>query len=450
MHNNEFDKLLKEKLSNVVVKPSEHLWSRIVTGIPRYSPWGQIFTPFVKIFLGSLVFVGAVVITTVSVLDNQKSSNAIMPAYESTLRGNQITHGQSFNIDIFELMPVINQSTIIEKTETTQLSPIDPEMLSFAIVREDNLIVDKKANNAVLAHKTSSVVELDFSQNLDEFPVKIKSIVGASLPVSEMRLNKNPISYSSALSAAIPHEYINTSELALNISYQPELYFFDSMIFEHSYALDHSLNLSIQYFTRDFFIEMGVSGTYVSHANTYQNTVEVRELVDSYEQVDSVHFVDVWDPITSEFITQPVFYTSVVNVYDENTVTDVVSKNDSYLYVQIPVFMGLRKDIRRFSIEAKTGFIFSSLLFTSEQNNIYSNEGTNILHAEQSIISLKRNRQYWSFLFGIGASYKLTSSAEMFVTPTYRYLLSPLYPGNNPSRKTPYAFGVQTGIRFIF
>jgi hypothetical protein len=451
MQNNEFDQLLKDKLSNVEVKPSEHLWARIAPVIPKYNPWGQIFTPFTKFFFGSLVFVGTVVITAVSVLDNQKSSNSIIPAFENNLQAKELVQYQLQDFGAPELMPVIYQSQIPENNKNVYLVTADSKKFSSdEAVHNDLLSMVENTDNSIINRTLPAHDEYSPSQNKDESPIKIKSLIGTSIPVPGMILNSKPISYASALTAAIPHDYINISELALNISFQPEQYFFDTSIFATSRAVDYSLNVTIQYITRDFFFETGISGTYVSHPNTYRNTTIVKELVDSYEQVDSVQFVDVWDPNTSSWITQPVFYTSVVNVYNENTITDIISKNDSYLYIQIPVFMGLRKDIRRFSIEAKTGFIYSSLLFTSEQDKTFSNEEANILLAEQNMISLKRNRQYWSFLLGIGGSYKLTSASEIFITPTYRYLLNPLYPGNNPSRKTPYAFGVQTGIRFIF
>ncbi len=448
MQNYEFDSLLREKLSNVEVKPSEHLWTRLAPVIPRYNPWGQIFTPFTKIFFGSLVFVGSVVITSIAVLNWNQDVSEMIPAAEKQLQAEEIIQNKrSENNNQVVVQAVKSKSeaeqTVILKDPTNLLPFTDTS-------RESDETDASEIIEQVYESDVAEVVTVINNQKEEMYPVRLNPVFVYAVPAPPAVLAGKPVSYASELAAAVPNDYVNTSELALNISLQPELYYFDTSLFATSRALDHSLNFSIQYLSRDFFFETGVSGTYVTHSNTYRNTTIVREIVDSYEQVDSVQFVDVWDPNTSTWITQPVFYTSVVNIYNDNTKTDVVIREDSYLYIQVPVFMGLRKDIRRFSVEAKTGFVFSTLLFTSEQDKTYSNEESNILYAEENIISLKRNRQYWSFMLGIGTSYKLSSTSEIFVTPTYRYLLNPLYPGNNPSRKTPYAFGLQTGIRIIF
>jgi len=245
-------------------------------------------------------------------------------------------------------------------------------------------------------------------------------------------------------------EFITNAGISLNIYWQPEMYYYDKNLFSPSKSQNHSLGLSVMFSGQEFFLETGVEIEYLTKNNIYRDTKITNDLIGQYEQVDSVHFVEVWDPVSQCYITQPQYFTSLVSIYEQHVNETETEKNDTYMYLRLPVMIGFQKPIGKLSLEAKTGFVFHSLLYTSQLNKEYSNEDIQLVYAGQTLISFERSRQYWSFVFDIGASYQLSKNTKLFVTPSYRYMLSPLFSGNEPSRKSPYAFGMKTGLRYTF
>jgi len=438
--NSEFDKLIREKLSNVEVPPSGHLWDKVLPVIPKYNPWGQVVTPFAKIFIGSLTFVGAVLISTISIVNNQGGMKIATPAIdekniEAFVEVNEeIVRREEALLESIQAMKIKSPKVVVSRSQ----SPYTPEQLSE--YQNYDLLSHKHADETVSMTPTKVEHEI----NLHEVPQKISTLA------YEFKMPSTIDIQSKQKTSEFPPDYINNSELSLNLSLHPEVFYFDPSLFNPRKSQDYSLGLTLMYSTGDIFFETGIAGTHVSQTNLYSNTTTTNELVSQYEQVDSVQFVQVWDPVLQTYITQPVFFTSLVNIYEQHTETELQNKEDSYIYLQIPVLVGLSKSVKRFSFEAKTGFVFTSLIYTTQQNKSYSNDELQIVLAEQTLLSLNRSRQYWSFMFGVGGSYKLTDGSSFFITPTYRYLLNPLYSGNQPSRKTPWAFGVQTGLRITF
>jgi hypothetical protein len=438
--NSEFDKLIREKLSNVEVPPSGHLWDKVLPVIPKYNPWGQVVTPFTKIFIGSLTFVGAVLISTISIVNNQGGMKTATPAFDEKNTeafvevADEIVRREETSVESIQTM-IPKFSKVV--TSGSQ-SSYTPEQLSE--FHNYDLSSHELSEQTVSQAQPKAEHEI----NMAEMPVKIPTLAYEFTMQSTLDLP------SKQNTSEFPPDYINNSELSLNLSMHPEVFYFDPSLFNPRKSKDYSIGVTLMYSTGDIFFETGIAGTHVSQINLYQNTTITNELVSQYEQVDSVQFVQVWDPVLQTYITQPVFFTSLVNIYEQQTETELQNKDDSYIYLQIPVLVGLSKSVKRFTLEAKTGFVFTSLIYTSQQNKSYSNDELQIVLAEQTLLSLNRSRQYWSFMLGVGGSFKLTNGSSLFLTPTYRYLLNPLYSGNQPSRKTPWAFGVQTGLRITF
>lgn len=440
LQNNEFDALLREKLSNVEIAPSEKVWDKIAPVIPKYNPWGQILTPFSKIFIGSLVFVGAVVISTLTLTKPSEISvnTALLLADPvENISNTELVLSESnngTNIQPDYIQP-IQSSSITIKTNVHSVSPITQTQTETESEPEE-----------VIADLNVSVFANEPIVYQEEYPLALMDNISADLSTNLQNVELPQL----IKTFPITPNYLNDNELSLNLSLHPEVSYFDKNLFANSTTNDFSINASIRYSTGDFFFETGISGTRVQQKNTYNNTTTTREVVDEYEVVDSVHFETVWDPELNQYVTVPIFYTSVITIYEYNTVTETQTLDDTYLYLQIPILIGLQKNFKKFTIEAKSGLTFSSLLFTSAKNNTYSNEDINIVLAEETLISPSRNQQYWSFIVGFGGSYHITDHIDLFVVPTYRYLLTPIYTGNYPSRKTPYAFGLQSGLRYIF
>ncbi len=454
MHHNEFDKLLRDKLSNVEMTPSNHLWDRIAPVIPKYSPWGQILTPFSKIFLGT-VFVGTILITTVSIRNSEQNQNDAINMTEAEQVSEQVLiDNNNFENNTVTLL----ETSIVQNNNTESNNPVQFTQSKKGVSKTETGVVESEQLQE--STNTSSDAESLFAEEQQEEQQEIIITNTDNNPTLTMMPLKsgllgyygNPVlsKLSQTQFNNTPPDYVNTSEISLNVGLQSELFYFDPALYTPRKTTDFSLNLTLRYTANDLFFETGITGTFLTQTNLYKNVTLTETLVSQYEQVDSVQFLDVWDPIQGAYVTQPVFFTSLVSIYETTTTEELETKDDAYMYLQIPVYIGIRKSVKRISLEAKTGFSYSSLIYTSAQNKSYYNENISLISAEQSLLSQKRNAQYWSFLFSIGGSYKINSNLEFYITPTYRYLLNPMFSGNQPSRRTPYAFGLHSGFRIIF
>jgi len=441
--NTDFDNLLKEKLSNIEVTPSTQLWDKIAVSIPNTYPAGTIFTPFAKIFLGSVAFVSVIVVSTLiylytdSELFNEPEKNETAIGRVEVQKEQFTFHSEQINTVRFAPQ-IVEQKENIFIPKTSSLQSTSEPVVNKTNIEQKNIISDSE----------STLKLSDISLSDQPIEVNVESIPPILGDLSYLDPTRDLL-FTEKYCKPSP-EYINTANISYNLYWQPEMVFYDKSLFSPDRSEDQSIGLTVMFSTEEFFFETGLAVTFLTRNNQYNNTTITNEMIGQYEQVDSVHFVQVWDPGTQSYITQPIYFTSLIPVYEHQITENITDKTDSYVYMQIPVMIGFKKPVKRFTFEAKTGFAYNSLIFTTQQNKIYSNEDINILQASQTLISYDRMKQYWSFIFGIGATYRMTNNAHFFITPTYRYLLTPLFSGAEPSRKSPYAFGVQTGIRFSF
>jgi hypothetical protein len=168
-----------------------------------------------------------------------------------------------------------------------------------------------------------------------------------------------------------------------------------------------------------------------------------------YSQYDSIgYFFKVNSFTIDEENNEPVFNTSVENVYDTVFYRQSSNTSNYYTYLEIPVYAGINVfSQKKFSVYLKTGFSYSILLDDYETAPDYENDlATWIYIVNKTPV---RNKSFWQLSAGVGLYYQFNNSLILGLEPVYQYYLKSVYE-QRYNQKSPYSFGLRTGIFYKF
>lgn len=194
------------------------------------------------------------------------------------------------------------------------------------------------------------------------------------------------------------------------------------------------------YYKNDWLIQSGVGVSLSEDDGLYQVDYMQNDSIGYYYQVNGFTI----DPQTG----QPVYKTSIENVYDTVDYNESAKVKNSYTYLRIPVYAGIRAyQDQRFSIFLKGGLIYAIMIAKNEPGYNYQNE--NALNIKINNNSGERVRSYFQASVALGAEYLISNKLSLSLEPVFNYYVQPVYI-NRYQSGSPYSLGVKTGILFKF
>ena len=230
--------------------------------------------------------------------------------------------------------------------------------------------------------------------------------------------------------------YNRRAEWQLGLYFTPEVIFYpnDSIPNQRSYTFD----LSAKWIKNEFFIESGLGVSFSSDNGKY--AIDYEKYLGSYNDVYNVTFDSTENGIV------PIYHTNLVDVYDSISEFKIEQTKNQYTYLQIPVYIGFHKQVKRFGWFVKGGPVFSVLI---NKNIPTPDVGDDKIIDMDQRMPLRVNTS-WQFAFSAGLSYQLSDKVSIAIEPTLKYYLNSQYERKYITTRHPYSFGLRTGLLFNF
>lgn len=230
--------------------------------------------------------------------------------------------------------------------------------------------------------------------------------------------------------------YNRRAEWQLGLHFTPEVIFYpdDSIPNQRSYTFD----VSAKWKKNEFFIESGLGVSFSSDNGKY--AIDYEKYLGSYDDVYNITFDSTENGIV------PVYHTNLVNVYDSISKFKIEQTKNHYTYLQIPVYIGFHKQVKRFGWFVKGGPVFSVLINKSIPSPDVGDD--KIIDMDQRM-PVRMNTS-WQFALSAGLTYHLSDKVSIAIEPTLRYYLNSQYERKYITTRHPYSFGLRTGLLFNF
>ena len=272
----------------------------------------------------------------------------------------------------------------------------------------------------------------------DKF-LKIAILKIKPLSQSETKLVIDEVNTTDA--ANQPNNHIVRPRIYIGIHYTPEIIFnlpeLNSPVNVKKNNFTQSGHLSVNYDFRHLIFQTGLGYSFYNNQTTNNVKYISRDSVGFYEDVISYS-------IDSNHI---VYNTAPKNIYDSVKHSKYIVTNNSYRYFQIPLWIGYKGYIKKFSFTVRSGVGIGILSYKKVAEVPFNVNNAELLSIENNTPALTKT--YWQFLFNIGIGYQLTNSISIAVEPSFKYYLSPFYENGN-TKKYPYSIGLKTGVYFHF
>lgn len=421
---NDLDRLFAEKLDDLRVEPPERSWKKVAAGI-------TITTTVSTTALSNLLrpfFMSITGITTVVVLSvfNPSSDHNSQPSVivrellqpEPALADNQI---------------IYNPGDFVEEPDALQAERFDAYIQPVVQMEEPVAVVTPEPD-------ITDIQEL--------------------LVVTEIITPADPMSYleTKGFDFNTFSEKAETKSFALDLT-QPASpvipYWFDLSLqagadrFDfgeaagqslHSFASNTGLDLSFHF--SDFYLQTGANLINMAQKNEYNYMMNEYQQVGNITLVDSITIIQSVDT-AGQIVLTPQYYTSSHAVYDSVETSHSSVSNDHYRYMEIPLAFGFQKDMRHISVYAQTGFSYSFLINAKEISASQFEAGSGQHPLSWQPIFQPRAKDFWSYNLKAGIMYNTNSHFSIGLEPTYRYILNPLYTGEDNSASTPVSYGLR-------
>lgn len=429
----EFDRLIKDKMLNANVRPPEHLWNNIQSKIPIYSPWwNHILSPISKAIISSAISIG-IIVSVYFMYNHYINDKPEIKVPLFSTKSERIVHEKKHYTKIYSP----TRKPIYLNNLKTNIN--DDHQFSFTTNESSFSIADEL--KTISPEITNSMVTTNFLKDISTFEAKYKQNIFLPESMQKIKFQEQHLVF--------PLDKFIASSITLG--YNPEIYIYDTTLFNTKTAHEHKFFASFQIYLDEFFLETGFSIGQSIFNNTYQKNIWYNHVVAQYERVDSVEFVPYWDPNTSSWLYEPIFYTSPVTITQIRKESYIETQKDKYIYAHIPFMLGIRKNFKHFCIEPRIGLLYTLLIFdSSKEFQVVDNMSSNIVREEQILLTATRLGSFWNFACSFSFSYSINNYFDFIVAPTYRYTLEPMFQGESPSRQAPVGLGISTGIRYKF
>ena len=325
-----------------------------------------------------------------------------------------------------------NNNLNIDKSQTIDKS-------GNSIVTNDNKTIPNDNKNSKSEEKNNNL-------NADQTPLpfndysKIEITNTKALILPKLAIIISDVNNSNALQQSPSPLY--RPRIYLGIHYTPEVIYnlpqFNSPVNVKKNNFSQSGQLSFNYDFRHLIFQTGIGYSFYNNQTTNSVNYISRDSVGYYEDVISYSI---------DSLNHIIYNTTPKNVYDSVKHAKYIITKNSYRYFQIPLLIGYKGYVKKFSFTVRSGVGIGILNYKKVAEVPFNIKNAELLNIECNTPALTKT--YWQFLFNIGVGYQLTNSISIAVEPSLKYYLSPFYENGN-TKKYPYSVGLNTGLYFHF
>lgn len=441
---NNMDEMLRRSLSDFQAAPNAGVWRRISLSL-TLAGW-----KYLLLFLVFLLL--------------------LIPGYFVFFTGDEI-EGRD-NMDAHILERENNQNFASDHNHKSESNPesLDLDSGNFveAIENEKQDIQDKNSNEVVqkgdervlkasTSDKNSNLVltndknkfDPQFKDHFDIYPgLKRISYLNENLANDSVAYALNAFIFNPSLQNFISPrygiypltdiDYVTEYDLYFGVQAGPEWVFTNDPI--RSVKMAINIDASLIYKWNDQFIQGGVGMALSEDDGLFEANYNQYDSVGFYYQVNGFSI----NPETG----QPVYKTTVENVFDTVAYTESAQLNNSYTYLRIPVYYGIDAyQFKRFSLSLKTGLIYAVMIDKNEQDWSYQND--NALGVQIINNTRQRIRSNVQVSVALGLDYLISNRLSLSLEPVANYYVRPIYTNRYQTGST-YSIGAKAGIIIKF
>lgn len=419
-HDNELDRLFAEKLGNFKAEPPDKVWRTIAAGLITGAASTTVWSTVTKPIIWSLSLMTMVFIITTS---NYKPEEQLYTNQNLVTR-EHIAH-----------LPVLSIENIEIDNQYETHTPIQNDYNS-----EINIPDKLNPPELYIAEATLS----DNNSNIVDQPSLISTIDHGLIPVNSEAYT---LSYLSGLELRSLDDYIRKPWMYLSLNSGPDAFSFNnSNIDFDSWGSNYGLGVSMH--VSEFYFMTGLNLLNITQKNSYVYSQNEYLQVGEYSVVDSISFEIIGYDSLGRPIWEPEYYVSTHPQYDSVPVSYSTYSLDKYRFFEIPMVIGLQKDIKRFTLYAQTGFTYTFYLNSNELSRNLFEEHSGVITQSWIPQSEQRLNNFWSFSFAMGVYYNTNRNIAFGIEPTYRYYLEPFFSGYNIDQRTPVSYGLR--LRLLY
>lgn len=410
--------------------PSESLWDDIEVSVNNMDK-GSILTrnSMLLVFILLLIFNPGHRVNDEVNITNSSENNS------NSISLSTVDNVSNEADEVFQLNNVTNN---IEKaTLHNNNTWATPNQVN--IVTDENIFQSKEnSDNQILINKNTSVEEPHYNNQINP----LTSIFTQTL------INDNDYSHEIASSNLSPskNEYDcseftgSTGYFAAGLSGTYNYFLID---LDTNFVKNpnwNSIDFNLSYHINKMYYNAGIGIVFSSDYSKLQYSYLQNELVNTYQNVDSMHY----DPITGT--TQ--FFFITVEVYDSIEYQKENNIKTKYNYVQFPFSIGYKFILQpNYSIGLRAGITY--LYLYKETNNYPSSfQLDNSRLLELNYVTPKRRKNLLRFDIQLDMRYKVTRNLVAVFSPSINIYNSSIYGNINGS--TLYSVGIKAGISYNF
>lgn len=248
----------------------------------------------------------------------------------------------------------------------------------------------------------------------------------------------NTVDYTSVF-----HEDIESGEkskfISLGLYYSREIAFTQNC--KQAARDSYSIDLSLTYTMKSFFIESGVSAAFTNSKPLLGINYLQNEIAGSFEQVDSIHYD--YNGLSNDL--KKIYYTSEVDIYDSVEYYNVHQSKNQLSYLNIPLYLGYRFHHKKLGFSAKGGGILSILI---SENILEPNIPDNVRILNIDNYPVSNPKLQWRLVFGVGANYKISNHLRLNLEPQYNFIFKAA--SSAKCNKGQHALNIRLGLIYDF
>ncbi|MCD4773475.1 MAG: hypothetical protein K8R41_08860 [Bacteroidales bacterium] len=434
MENSEknIDLLFQKKFEDFQPNPPESVWEKIKANLPKNPMGGLSGTSFIKTFVVILILA----VPAYFIIDRLGTKNITKDNVKS-INDSKFTTNNTQNL-IEKDISIQETFSLNIETEEKSIPPVKKENTIESNIKKEIPIIQITENNIV----TTNTSKVEKQNSL----IEENELLLAYLPQeNEIITSKNKedntfekqINIESKAEVAVYNPVREKKGyFTFGAFFNPEMVFYPSDDIPNKTNLN--LDLSISYNFSKLFFQSGLGIGLAEDDGNYNIDFERYEFLGSYEDVYNVTFD------STEQGVIPTFHTHTVDVYDSIRHIQISQTQNSYTYLQIPVFVGYKINSNKFSYSLKGGPSLSLLVFEKIPEAILPSGNISVININET--NPGRIKTYWYFMLSAGIEYKLNNKISVAFEPTFRYYMKSAYERNYFTTKHPFSIGFRTGV----
>jgi hypothetical protein len=446
------DDLLRNSLNDFEKKPSERVWKGILSGLPPKGFIGILSSKILWSVLGILVFVTMILFFNYnfnsltnnmnsaeqqkSLKDNEQNIKLEEESVENSsakstdvIIGNQKEMGKTNDPGENNEVNLVSQNTN-KASGVSSLESLFSKRQTTEGYEENALANDQKKETYLLTGYYPFLMKGTFNQQLlTEYPVMLK-------PNYINSRNRNLAYHLPGTNPSAHDDYGKKQKLLYGINFVPEL------IFPGSDKINKGIGIELtgRYIMNDFYLETGFGFNVSDDDGQYK--------ID-YEQYDSIGYYYKVNSFTIDESTgKPIFNTDLESVYDTVDYTTSESTRNTYTYLYLPLYAGVKLyEFRRLSLNLQAGIIYSVMIGQHEPEASYANDNaTRITITNENPSRISSN---WIVAASVGLQYQISPTLDLNIEPMVKYYFKPVYERRYDIKAT-FGAGLRVGLYFKF